>query len=188
MKKIIFISSLLAAIASTQTMAQDAAWYVSGAVGQSDFKVNAGDVPPGVTIDKKDTSFGFAVGYNFSKIIALEAGYLSMGKAKFSGNFFGPVSGDVKVEAPHISAIISAPIAEGFSLYGRLGAARTDTKAKVCFTGAGGCFVNSEKQNELFYGVGLGFAFTRNLTATIEYQKLDKSEVQAINAGLRLSF
>ncbi len=187
MKKTILGLSLLADLASTQEMAQDGTWYITGSIGQSDYKVNSGDVPPGISVDKKDTSFGVAVGYNFNKNIAVEAGYFDMGKFKFTGTFAGVgVNGDGRAQGFQASAVLSAPIADAFSVYGRLGGAYTDRKANAC--AGSSCASDSEKKAELLYGVGLGYAFTKNLTGTVEYQKLDNTDVSSINAGIRFSF
>ncbi len=183
MKKTILGLSVLVALASTQAMAQDGTWYASGAIGQSECRyTNVCDFPG---VDKKSTSVNAAVGYNFTKIVAVEAGYFDMGKSKFSGsngNF------DVKAQGPQISVIVSAPVADAFSFYGRLGFARTDRKGSYCVYAYGICGPFSDKKSEALYGVGLGYAFTNKLTGTLEYQKLDNSDVTSINIGVRLSF
>ena len=43
----------------------------------------------GLRSRQKDTSFGIAFGYNFHKIVAVEAGYFNMGKLKADGIFSG---------------------------------------------------------------------------------------------------
>ncbi|HEX9392990.1 MAG TPA: outer membrane beta-barrel protein [Usitatibacteraceae bacterium] len=184
MKKTILGLSLLAALASTQAMAQDGTWYVSGAVGQSECKNDVCDVPG---VDKKSTSVAGAVGYNFTKIFALEAGYFDMGKAKYSDNLGNHL--DIKAQGPQLSLIVTAPIADAFSIYGRLGVARTDRKLSGCLPSFGvGCGSDTDKKTETFYGVGVGYSFTKNLMGTLEYQKLDNTDVTSFNAGVRFTF
>jgi OmpA-OmpF porin, OOP family len=187
MKKSILALSLLAAVVSTQAMAQDGTMYISANVGQSDYKVDSGTFPPGVNVDKKDTSFGIAFGYNFTKIVALEAGYFNMGKFKVNGTFFGfPITGDGKAQGVQVSAVVSAPVADAFTIYGRLGGAYTDRKATAC--SGTFCSSNSDKKAELLYGIGAGYAFAKNVTGTIEYQKLNDTDVSSINLGIRFGF
>ena len=110
-------------------------------------------LPSGVNVNKKSTSYGFSVGYNFTKIVALEAGYVDFGKAKLSGR----VTGEGKVQSPHVSLIVNAPISDAFSIYGRFGIARSDRKLAVA--GPGGAINVSDKKSEAFYGLGLGYEF-----------------------------
>ena len=186
MKKSIVVLGLLVTVVSTQAMAQDGTSYLSATVGQSNFKVD-GDVPPGVNVDKKDTSFGIAFGYNINKIVALEAGYFNMGKFKVNGTYFGfPFAGDGKAQGVQVSAVVSAPVADAFTIYGRLGGAYTDRKASAC--SGTFCSSDSDKKAELLYGIGAGFAFAKNITGTIEYQKLNDTDVSSINLGVRFGF
>ena len=41
---------------------------------------------------------------------------------------------------------------------------------------------------EGLFGVGVGYNFAKNLTGTLEYQKLNDSKVSAIAAGVKYSF
>lgn len=184
MKKAILGLSIVAALASTQAMAQDATWYASGSVGLSECK---NDFCNARGVDKKSTSVAGAVGYNFTKIFALEAGLFDMGKAKYSDNFGNKL--DFSAQGPQISLIVSAPVADAFSIYGRLGVARTDRKVSGCLPSLGiGCGSDTDKKTEALYGVGAGYSFTKNLMGTIEYQKLDNSNITSFNMGARFTF
>ena len=171
MKKSIIAKALvIAALAAAgQVTAQETPWYLTGSIGQSKFDIE------GLPGDNKDTSFNVGVGYNFSKNVGLEAGYADFGKTQFSG-----VTG--KAQSAYVGVILSAPLSDVFSVYGRLAAASTDRSV------AGFGSKVSERKTEAFYGVGLAYAFTRNLSGTLEYQALNDSDVSAINVGVRLGF
>ena len=169
MKKSLFAAALLSAAIALPAAAQDAPWYLTGSVGRSKYDIE------GLSSDNKDTSYNLGVGYNFSKSLAIEAGYADFGKLQFSG-----VTG--KAKSTYVGLILSAPISDTFSVYGRLAAASTDRK----ISGFGSS--ESERKTEALYGVGFGYAFQRNLTGTIEYQKLSDSDVVALNVGLRIGF
>lgn len=187
MKKTILGLSMLALLSSSQVMAQDAGWYISGGAGVSQYKIDAGDFPPGSTIDKKDISTQIAGGYNFSRNLAIEAGYMSMGKLKYAGSFFGgPFSGEGKVESAQLSLILTAPISDAFSIFGRLGIAQSDRKSSEC--NVFGCFSDSDKKTEALLGIGAGYSFSKKLMGTVEYLKLNDTDVSAVNVGVRFSF
>lgn len=93
---------------------------------------------------------------------------------------FGGV--EAKAKSPQVSAILSAPIADAFSVYGRLGV--SDTKREA--NGFGRSV--SEKKTEAIYGVGFGYNFAKNIKGTVEYQKLNDSEVDALVAGVKFGF
>jgi opacity protein-like surface antigen len=169
MKKTLLIAGLIAAFTALPAAAQQSNWYVHGAAGQSKYDF---DNVPG---DDKGTSYNFAVGYNFSPVVGLELGYADFGKGRFGGV-------DAKAQSTHLSLILSAPFSEVFSVYGRLGAASTDRK--ISFAGFG----DTDRKTEALYGAGLAYAFNKQVAGTLEYQKLNDSDVGAVNLGIRLNF
>src|SRR5437016_4828755 len=90
--------------------------YVGGGIGQSKFKGDCGGC------DKNDTSFRLFGGYQFTRNIAAELAYADLGKIKFTGG------GEVAVTAWDLSGVFSWPLANQFSVFGRLGLARTEAK------------------------------------------------------------
>lgn len=191
MKKtpVTILATLVLAAVSVPAIAQDTSWFVSGAIGRSDYKVNTNDFSPltVTSLDKKDTQYGLGVGYNFSRNLAVELGYLDFGKGQ--GNFSTSGlsgSGDFKAQTTHLSVLLSAPIDQNLNVYGRLGAARTDRKSSAR---VGTFFVSdSEKKSEALFGAGLGYSFNKNVMGTLEYQKLNDTDVSAFNLGVRVSF
>jgi OmpA-OmpF porin, OOP family len=169
--------------------------YVSGAIGQSQYNLNDSSVSS-LKVDKRATSGGISFGYSVTRNIGVEVGYADFGKAKISTqrspNFQAScsiipggcpnVSGDARARAAHMSAMGTLRLSAEMFLYGRLGVARTDREAGLAGVGA------SDKKTEAIYGVGGGYNFTKNLAGTIEWQKLDNTDVQALNAGVRVSF
>ena len=186
--------------ASSVLYAQETRWYVSADVGQSQHRttsVDAGIV--GGSFGQKDTQTGIAIGGQINKQFAVELGYADFGKAKISGSgalpcppatacalVVFPLAGDVRAKATHLSLIASAPLADGLAIYGRLGAAQTDRSTQVR---VGSVSVSSgDKKTEVIYGVGLGYAISKNIEATLEWKKLGDSEVDSVGLGVRLRF
>ena len=168
MKKSILSLGILAAIASTQAFAADTNLYVRGNIGQSNYDIGGGYG------NKTDAMVGAAIGYTFSPNIGIEAGFNDYGKVNYGG-------ADGSAKTAHVSLILTAPLSNEFSVYGRLGAARTERKVSYFGT------VKDDKTEGLF-GIGVGYNFAKNLTGTLEYQKLNDSKVSAIAAGVKFSF
>lgn len=190
MKSAILALSIAGALAATQAVAApspaDSSWYVSGAVGQSRFDQN-GDFPGTNSFDRKDTSYNLAIGYQYARVLGFEVGYMDFGRGRVNGTFQGVAySSELKAHAPEVSAIFSAPLSDAFSLYGRLGVARTDRSGGLSIQGQS--FGDADKKTEALYGVGAGWTFARNLTGTLEYTKLNDTKVDAVNIGLRAGF
>jgi opacity protein-like surface antigen len=147
----------------------EAGFFVSGQAGRSRFDI-------GNDFGKKNATIGgIGVGYAFNPVVALELSYNDYGKINSGGV-------DGRAKSTQLSALLSAPIANEFSVYGRLGVADTDRKV----TGFGSS--DSNKKTEAVYGVGFGYNFVKNIKGTIEYQKLDDSKVDALVAGVKFGF
>jgi hypothetical protein len=126
----------------------DAGFFVSGQVGRSRYDI--GNDGFGADFGKKNgTIGGVGIGYAFNPIIAVELSYNDYGKVNFGGV-------DGRAKSPQLSALISAPIADAFSVYGRLGVSDTDRKV----SGFGGSA--SERKTEAIYGVGFGWMIPKS--------------------------
>lgn len=194
------VLAIVTALASASAHAQDTRWYVAVDAGQSKYKTQSNDVGIfGGSFDRKDTQSGFAIGAQLNKAIAVELGYADFGKAKISGTGAIPcapatvclpalfnVSGDAQAKSTHLSLVSSVPLMDNLSLYGRLGASRTDRSASVRVNNV---TVSSDtKKSEAIYGLGLRYAFTKNVEGTLEWKRLDDTKVDAASLGVMLRF
>ncbi len=169
------IVSALGAVASTEALAQDAGFFVSGQVGKSRYDINGAG-------KQGATAAGVGIGYNFNPTVGLELGYNDYGTAKASG--LG-IEGTAK--STQLSVLLSAPIANDWSVYGRLGAASTERKA------SGFGVSSTDRKTEAVYGIGFGYNFAKNIKGTLEYQKVgttsgDGTGVDALVVGAKFSF
>ena len=193
-------AGVLAVTAASGASAQVAGWYVSGDVGQSNYKTSSSDVGIlGGSFDRKDTQSAFAVGGQLNKTFAVELGYADFGKAKVSGSGAVPcspaivclpalfsVSGDARAKSTHLSLISSVPLMDNLSLYGRIGASRTDRSASVRVNNV--TVSSGEKKTEALFGIGLAYSIAPNVDATLEWKKLNNTDVDAVSAGVRFRF
>jgi OOP family OmpA-OmpF porin len=164
-----FLATLALAAISAPAMAQDTPWYAHVQAGQSKYDLD------GLPGDNKDRFAILGLGYKLSPQLAVEGGYADFGKIKFSG-----ASGEAK--SIYAAAILSAPVTDAFSVYGRLGVANTDRKAS--FLG----FSDNDRKTEGIYGAGLSYAFSKNVAGTLEYTKLSDSDVAGYALGVKFSF
>jgi OOP family OmpA-OmpF porin len=125
-----------------QMRTADSGWYVGGHVGRADWD-RAND---------EDTSIRLLGGYQFNRNIAVEFGYID----------FGSVAGDsAKGKASDVVGVGSIPLADKFSVYGKLGFAWSEVKG----------FGQNESGLELTYGVGASYDFSPTVAFRGEWQK-----------------
>jgi OOP family OmpA-OmpF porin len=94
---------------------------------------------------------------------------------------FGNAS--VKFESTlfELVAVGSLPLADRFSIYGKIGLYRADTDADVSVSGLGISTTESDSNSDLTFGVGVRYDFTRNFGVRGEWQRY--SDVSAGDFG-----
>ena len=97
-----------------------------------------------------DVGFKFLGGYQFNRYVAAELGY---------GLLYD--KSDVEVKALEAVAVGMFPIANQFSIIGKLGFANVDFKVPA----------GSDDKTELTWGVGVQYDFNRNLGLRGEWQR-----------------
>jgi OOP family OmpA-OmpF porin len=164
-------------------------WYLGGGIGQSQAKDGCTGVGgPGVSCDDKDTAIKILGGYNFNRNLAAELGYTDLSKAKASG---GGVTAEIKSTAWELVGVGSYPIANQFSVYGKLGLYVAETKA------SSNVGISAKKtNNDLTYGLGVRYDFSREVGVRGEWQRygkvgggdIGKSDVDVISVGVVWNF
>ena len=144
-------------------------FYLGGGVAhsraQDEFCSDAAAV--GLTsCDRKDMAWKAIVGYQFHPNVAVEGGYTHFGKYTASG---APGTVEIKVKAWELLGILSWPLAQGFSVYGKAGVYFWDADATVT-AGATRVGLNDDGTSWTA-GLGVAYDFTRNFTARAEWQR-----------------
>jgi len=190
------IAALLAAsglVVSSAAMAQakpaDTGWYAGVSVGQSSSSDACNGVSgPGVSCDDKDTAFKIFGGYQINRNFGAELGYTDLGKVEAKG---GGVTASVEAKAFELVGVGRFPINNQFSIYGKLGLYRADSK------GRSNVGVSADETNtDLTYGVGVQYNFTGNLGVRGEWQRyssvgggdIGDSDVDVLSVGLVYKF
>ena len=177
-----------AALGAGQAKAQA---YLGGSIGQSDIDEQiATGLITGGSVDGTDSAFKIFGGYMFNRHFGLEAAYVDLGEATYSGNFVGlPVTGGrVELSGVNISALGALPIGERFSLFGKIGLFMWDAEASD--TTGGVPFSAQQDGTDLSFGIGLGYQFTRNLGVRAEWEMFttEDAESSLISVGLLWRF
>ena len=164
--------------------AQDAGFYAGLSLGQSKADdACTGVSGPGVSCDDKDTAWKILGGYQFNRNFAVELGYTDLGEVSATD---GVDTVSIESTAFELVALGMMPIADKFSVYGKIGVYRGETDAS-----APGISI-SESNTDLTFGIGVRYDFTRNLGVRAEWQKytdvgggdIGEADVDVISVGV----
>lgn len=141
--------------------------YVGGTMGQAHQGVSCSS-----PCDGDDTGYKVYGGYSFAPNVSAEFGYVSFGTAKV---------GFPQIETNALFAVVAGRIdfAPHFSGVGRIGLANVD--ATYSYPG----YSYSESNAKLYYGLGLEYAFTKNLKGVVAAD-FTEGELQGDTASVRL--
>jgi len=153
------------------------------------------------------TALAFLAGYRFNRFVAIEGAYHNFGEASaaLSSNLNQPVgtlqgSGSVQASLSgfSISTLLSAPIGNTVSIFGRLGAlawnADASGNASGNITNANGSttatsvsYTLSQSGYDLRYGGGVRIRLSERMALRAEWSKYEVVDLQVISAGLEIS-
>lgn len=126
------------------------------------------------TADEKDTGYKLQAGYRFNRYIALEGGYVDLGKYNYKAASTAPVATrDVTVKADGwtLGAVGSLSVTDSLALIGKAGLVAYEMKHHCNGTGIP-CSNPDRSKNDtsLYYGVGADWNFSGNWFARAEYE------------------
>jgi OmpA-OmpF porin, OOP family len=144
----------------------DSGVYIGGSFGQSQSKdACTGVSGAGVSCDDKDTAYRLFGGYQVSKHFAVEVGYHQFGEATAN---FGNFRATIEATAFDAVAVGILPVANNFSVFGKIGLYQGDTEFTSNIPGV----TNESKSNtDLTFGLGVQFDLAKNFAIRAEYQK-----------------
>jgi len=188
---------ILAAAATLAAPAiANAQWYGGLSLGQSrtddelvrnrESTVVNGTVT-GSSFDSTDTGYKVFGGYRFLSWLAVEANYTDLGESRLRTGVAttgptetGSFTMDRKINGFGVDAVFSAPIGEHASVFGKVGAVRSELEAKATLAGSL-VFTSGDpndrsrttKRDETVTRIGLGgeYMFTKNAGMRIEYER-----------------
>jgi OOP family OmpA-OmpF porin len=175
------------------TFAQNGAFYVGGSIGQTDVKDGCTGISdiPGLSCDDEDTSWKIFGGYQFNRNFALEVGYVDLGEVTANG--LG-VNASIEATGFELVGVGMLPLGNNFSLYGKIGLYRADTKAEAT---AGAFSLREEESNtDLTFGIGAQFDLSKQFAIRAEWQRyqdvgggdIGESDIDVISIGALFRF
>ena len=111
--------------------------------------------------DRNDNAYKVFGGYQINRNIALEAGYYSLGKSRFTTQTSpeGTFSSATKVRGLNFDVVGTLPFTERFAGLARVGAHQAYSKEDSSGTGANAGIASSTKHNNTNYKVGVGLQY-----------------------------
>jgi OOP family OmpA-OmpF porin len=147
--------------------------YIGGSAGKSDIddEIAIPYLITSGTVDGKSSGFKIFGGYQFSEYFGLDLAYVDLGKARYSGSYFGtPVTGgSVDVWGLNFSAVGTLPVGAGFAVFGKLGLFAWEATARD--TTGNYPFRSTEYGGDFSLGVGFSYNFTKNISARMEWER-----------------
>lgn len=162
----------------------DAGFYIGGALGQAKHKQGCEGLPAGVSCDNSDVGWKVFGGFQFNRNFAAELAYTDLGETKASD---AVDSATVRPKAWEVVAVGMYPFPEGFTLYGKLGMYRGETKVNSTFG-----FSETDSNNDVTFGIGGRYDFNRNLAVRVEWQRytdvggddIGTSDIDLVSVGV----
>jgi OmpA-OmpF porin, OOP family len=111
--------------------------------------------------DRNDNAYKVFGGYQINRNIALEAGYYSLGKSRFTTQTSpeGTFSSATKVRGLNFDVVGTLPFTERFAGLARVGAHQAYSKEDSSGTGANAGTASSTKHNNTNFKVGVGLQY-----------------------------
>jgi OOP family OmpA-OmpF porin len=193
-------------VASTSTAT---GWYGGFNVGQSRANIDDGRISSSllgagfasstISHDERDSGYKIFAGYKVNRNFALEGGYFDLGKFGFTATTVpaGTFNGNIKLRGFNLDAVGIVPLADRFSLFGRVGVNYAEAKDSFSGTGAVTVTNRNPSKSEANYklGIGLQYDFTNALGVRLEAERYrindavgNRGDVDLVSLGLGYRF
>ncbi|MFT5722342.1 MAG: hypothetical protein ACI9W6_002671 [Motiliproteus sp.] len=174
MKKILPLALLL-----TSVTANAESIYLVGGLGLASYDITQDDANTlNATIDTGAVMIKGAIGSEINENFSIEAGYTYLGILDVVGINY---SGDISTGGLEASLIVNKNLANGASIYGRVGAYAWETEFE--FTGTGRSASSSANGSDITYGIG----FDKN-SWRLEYQRYNLGDMGVDTLQLSYKF
>lgn len=164
MKKIT-VAVLLSAFVAMPALADNTGKiYIAADFGAVSFS-NANNPALGGETLPNPNAFRIAGGYHISPMVAVEAGYATIGDSTIN---YSNASVTSKNSAMQIAAVGTYAVAPAFDLIGKLGVSMNSSK--LTGTGAAGFINSSTSSTALMYGIGAQYNVNQQLSIRAQYE------------------
>jgi OOP family OmpA-OmpF porin len=121
------------------------------------------------------TKWRLQLGYKFNDYLAVEGGYIDLGKSEYSASYAGgKASGSVEAAGPNLDALLMLPLGEDLSLFGELGVVDAKVKSKLSASGAGAAAADKYDNTKArpLYGLGAIYSFSDHTAMRASYERV----------------
>lgn len=111
-------------------------------------------------------------GYRFNPYVAVEAGYIDFGKAKYQASYTGGTAqGTLKAGGLDVAALVSYPVNDSFSVFGKAGFVAAKVKSSLVAGAPADLASGSTTDNVVrpLLGVGALYKLTQNVDLRADY-------------------
>lgn len=185
-------------------------WYVLGALSQSQVNLDTS------ALDKELSNNGAAAlnssdsgtngqwrlqgGYKLTPNIALEAGYIDLGKSTYKATFSGgSAKADWSSGGIDVAALGILPLNDKFSMFGKVGAIATKTSTDWKSSGITGIPDGTKDKSQTlpFFGIGASYSLNDRNDVRVEYEQFNgagdssvtgKADVSVVSLGVTYRF
>ena len=174
------VLAFLAAFAiSVPAFAAETGWYGFGSFGQTtydlDNELTSIFTGVGGSVDDKDTGFKIGAGYMFTPNFGLEGGWVDLGKATITvSGPGGTARSDFKSSGLFVAGIVSGPINNQFSVFGKLGFVNATSELSISASGPGfpvpANFSDKATKVSGMLGLGVQYDINRQMGIRAEYE------------------
>jgi len=156
----------------------------------------------GISSKRKGTNgkWRLQAGYRFNPYVAVEAGYIDFGKATYDANYAGGTAhGTLKAGGFDAVALLSLPVNDQFSIFGKAGVVAAKAKSRLS-AGAPASGASSSVSNSVvrpLLGIGTNYKLTDNVDLRLDYdhvsglgksRKTGKMDVNMVSLGVSYNF
>jgi OmpA-OmpF porin, OOP family len=191
----------LAIMGSHISMAADEGMYAGFNVGrsQTDIKTdpivnqyfNQGFTTTSLKRYEEDNGFKLFLGYQFTPMFALEAGYFSLGEFGYQADLSpaSSVRGKERMRGANVDLVAFIPMSETMSLFGRVGATYAQTRTQ--FNGHGTVPIDwnsrgRHRDTDYKFGFGLQFDLSNALALRVEAERYNMIDAFGSNGNAEL--
>ena len=183
---------LLACLLSPVALAAEPGIYAGINLGRASSKIDKTRITdelfkPGFTYtsrrsDTKDFGFKLYGGYQFTPYFALEAGYFDLGSYNLDTAVLpsGLLLSDMAVRGINFDAVVTLPITDKMSVFGRAGMNKIDLDSDFYGTGyaAGTNYpTGSRRDTHEKFGVGMAYAINDAVSVRVEAERYNLEDV-----------
>lgn len=128
-------------------------------------------------LDEDDTGGKVFGGYKFSDYLSIEGAYYDFGEIEDFVN-------QLEVDGVSLAVVGSLPVNQKISVFGKVGAHDWDAEVRGAFSNQS----FNDSDTDAFYGLGVQYDFTNNITVRAEVERYEVEDIDFDTATIGIQF